>query len=51
MYSCNSIDYMVPLSQQSKFYVQEYHEEEAKDEYYLKKRLNTSKREAYSKHD
>ena len=43
LYLNNKIDYIIPLSQQSKFYVDEYNEDESNDVYYQKKKLNSSK--------
>ena len=42
MYLDDRIEYIVPLSQQSKFYVEEYNIDEYNDEYYQKRKLANS---------
>jgi hypothetical protein len=42
LYINNTIDYIIPLSQQSKFYVDEYHDDDAGDDYYRIRKLNNS---------
>jgi hypothetical protein len=42
MYLNDKIEYIVPLSQQSKFYVEEYNNDEYDDEYYQKRKQTSS---------